>query len=587
MAQVPFSPVPSAAPSGAGLPNVQSNAPAAAFGGDIATAISGMGKEISGAGNEVYERAIWLQNLNNQAEAKKADADYIVAAGKLHAEYQTLEGKAAIDAYPGYTKQLRAARDSIKGSLSNGAVQRLYDGETLGTLSRTILNGASHLATQQKSYVVSAADAEVTAIRERTAQNPTDESGFDDGLKRTDNTIRRIGALRGKPPDAIENDIAANNSAMWATKIESLSKEAPLKAVKLLEDNRDKLVEKDFKRVENVVNNQRDAVVSANIATDLISSNVNDDGTLKVPMAELQDRARKQAAEASPDDAAFVTKTVRALDAEYNQRKYAMKQERWDNIQAVDGAIQSGAGSMQQLLADPKSSAAYYALPKSEQLKVPAKIDNYIKARDRGSNERTMTELNGMKNNDVESFLNVDPTDERYKLSQPQIRQVQEAQVKVKKQTAQDPRVDRAMGWMRGGFGAQMEAMGVFRRTVSNKTDYDHLTGAVQSALDIWQEDHKKPPTNKEFNEQIAPQILKQNKEPGRFGLYGYGVFGNDRTIYNHDTSSTDYQNFVSAQKSDIVAKGGSEPSDEELYKAYTRLQLLKLYPAKKKGEVK
>lgn len=585
MAQVPYSPVPSVAPSGAGLPAVSPNIPAAAFGGDIATAISGMGKEISGAGNEVFERAIWLQNLNNQAEAKKADADYILAAGKLHADYQTLEGKAAVDAYPDYTKNLRATRDSIKGSLSNGASQRLFDTESMGTLSRTVLNGASHLAGQQKAYVVSAADADVTARRERTAANPTDESGFNTDLAKSNDTIERIGKLRGKPPEAIDNDKLANTSAFWATKIEGVAKEAPLQAPKLLEDNRAKLTEKDFKRVENVVNNQRDAVGSANIAQDLLKAHMDDEGNLTAPMAEIQAKAKALAATFSPDDPQFITKTVRALDAEYNQRKYAMKQERFDNIQAVtDAYVTHGASNMQQLLADPKASAAYYALPPSEQAKVPAKIDNYIKSRDRQDNERNMTQLMGMKNNDVEGFLNLNPEDPQYKLSQSQVQQVMAQQQKVKAQTTQDPRVDRAMSWMRGGFGAQMEAMGVFRRTVSNKTEYDHLTGAVQQALDIWQEDHKKPPTSKEFSEQIAPQILKVQKEPGFMGIYG-GPFGTDRTVYRHDTGSKDYQNFVTAQKADIVAKGGSEPSEEELYKSYTRLQLLKLYPAKKKSE--
>lgn len=588
MATVPYSPVPQQSVSGAGLPTVQPNIPAAAFGGDIATAISGMGKEVAGAGNELYERAVWLQNLNNQADAKKADADYIVRSGDLHAKFSTLEGAEAIKAYPQYTQQLRSLRNSIKGSLDNRMSQQMFDSESLPTLSRSIFNAAGHVAGQQKKYVIDAAQANVAATRESVAANPNDEQGFNDGLRKSNDTIDRIGRLRGQPPEVIEGDKAANTSAFYATKIENVAKEAPLQAPKLLEDNRAKLTEKDFKRVENVVNNERDAVGSANIAQDLLKSHLDDEGNLIAPMAEIQAKARDLAAKFSPDDPQFITKTVRALDSEYNQRKYAMKQEKFDNIQAVtDAYVTNGVTNMQQLLVDPKASAAYYALPPSEQAKVPGKIDNYIKSRDRQANERSMTELMGMKNNDVEGFLTLNPEDPAYKLSQPQIRQVMEQQQKVKKQVGQDPRVDRAMTWMRSGFGAQMEAMGVFRRTVQNKTDYDHLTGAVQQALDIWQEDNKKPPTNKEFSEQIAPQILKVQKEPGAFGLYGYGVFGNDRTIYKHDTSSTDYKNFVEIQKADVVGKGGSEPSEEELYKSYTRLQLLKLYPAKKKGEVK
>lgn len=588
MAQVPYSPVPNVSPSGSGLPTISPNIPAAAFGGDIATAISGMGKEITGAGNEVYERAIWLQNLNNQAEAKKADADYIVRSGQLHAEFNTLEGDQAIKAYPGYTQKLRALRESIKGSLGSRMSQQMFDSESLGTLSRSIFNAAGHVAGQQKAYVVSAAEADVAARRERTAANPNDEAGFNTDLAKSNDTIERIGKLRGKPPEAITNDKLANTSAMWATKIEGVAKEAPLQAPKLLEDNRSKLTERDFKRVENVVNNQRDAVGSANIAQDILKAHMDDEGNLTAPMAEIQTKARALATQFSPNDPQFITKTIRALDAEYNQRKYAMKQERFDNIQAVtDAFVTHGVSNMQQLLANPKAAAAYYALPPSEQAKVPAKIDNYIRSRDRQANERTMTEMLGLKNNDVEAFLNISPEDEKYKLSQSQIRQVMTEQTKVKKQVAQDPRVDRAVRWLKEGFRSQMQALKIDSRTQQNKEDYDHMTGAVQQALDIWKENHpnKPMPDNEEFNKQIAPGILRQTKEPGIFGYWG--PFGTDRTIYRHDTGSKDYQTFVSTQKADITAKGGSEPSEEELYKAYTRLQLLKLYPAKKKGEVK
>ena len=70
MPQVPYSPVPQVAPTGSPLPEVRSNVTAASFGGDVAHAIQGFGREAAGAGNAIYERALWLQGLNNQAEAR-------------------------------------------------------------------------------------------------------------------------------------------------------------------------------------------------------------------------------------------------------------------------------------------------------------------------------------------------------------------------------------------------------------------------------------------------------------------------------------------------------------------------------------
>ena len=144
----------------------------------------------------------------------------------------------------------------------------------------------------------------------------------------------------------------------------------------------------------------------------------------------------------------------------------------------------------------------------------------------------------------------------------------------VKQGPNQDPRVPRAMQWMQGAFGSQMEALGVYKWTTANKDDYNHLTGTVQSALEVWKETHPQSPTYKEFIEQIAPQILQERAEPG--WLWGT----NKKPFYDQPTPSK----FVEEMKANIVDKGGVEPTPEQLNRAYIRTQLMKLYPAGKKG---
>ncbi len=585
MATVPYSSVPSVAVSGAGVSEVSPNVQAGAFGADVAHAISGVGKAIEGAGNEVYERAIWLQNQQNQADARQASADYTIAAGKLHADYNALEGKNAVDAYPKFTQNLKDLRSQFGGRLDSPMARQMYDNESLGTMSHAIFNGSSHAAGQQKAYIVGSMDADITSQFEQAARNPKDEIGFGKALTNVEATVRQKGRLQGLPPEAVDNSIAMVKSKFWASKFENQAKEEPFQAQSAMYENRENMTAADFKRTEALVGAQVHAVGSVNIANDYIKAHTDDDGNFTGSIDEAHKAIKDLATKMSPDDALFPAQAVKAFDSALNQDRYAKRVEKSEAIQGVNGAIVNGANSMQELLADPAGYAAYKNLPDSEKRKVPGMINNYVKARDYRDNQRAMTEITGLKNNDVEAFLNLNPTDESYKLSQAQIRQVQDMQAAVKKQTAQDPRVDRAMSWMRAGFGAQMEAMQVFRRTTANKADYDHLTGAVQQAIDLWQEDHKKPPTNKEFNEQIAPEILKVQKQPGMFGLYG-GPFGSDRAIFQHDTSSKEYTSFAEQAKADIAAKGGSEPSDEEIYKAYTRVQLLKLYPAKTKALV-
>src|SRR5258708_2202373 len=52
---------------------MQPRVPAAAFGGEGAQAVSGLGRTVAGAGDEIFSRAIALQNLQNAAEATEAD----------------------------------------------------------------------------------------------------------------------------------------------------------------------------------------------------------------------------------------------------------------------------------------------------------------------------------------------------------------------------------------------------------------------------------------------------------------------------------------------------------------------------------
>lgn len=589
MPQVPYSPIPQAT-GGQTLPTVSVNAPEGAFGGDIARAISGLGKTVEGVGDAIAERALWLQNLNNQAEARAADAKFITESGKLQAEFNSLEGDRAMKEYPVYQEKLKALRGQIRSGLTTRGSQDMYDGQTLGTLSRAVFNGASHTAAAQKKFVIDSMEAQRTAWREEAATTPMDDAAIERNVVRTRQSVREEGRLRGAPPEAVANNEKAYTSAIYATRIETIAKELPLQGPEELRKLRDRLIEKDFKRVEAVVNNQRDAYGSAKIATDLIAAHTDEDGDLKVPFPELQAKARELAKRFSPDDPAFETKTERALSSEWNQRKYARKQEQYDNRDILNAGILSGnVNNLEQLLADPKLSAAYYALPERDRLKVPAQIDGYIKARDRQYNEQAFTKLMGLRSNDVAEFLDVDATDAKYKLSQSQIRQVQTEQAKVKRQTGNDPRVTKYMGYMRDVAASQMEALGVFSRTTRNKEDYDHLTGAVQSAIDIWKENHKRPPTPEEFKEKIVPFILREQAQSWDDFLKSdrsfWRLWPSKEPIFRQDTSMQEFDLFKADWTKRTKDKYGFDPSEHEIYKAYVKHQLLKLYPKKGAGE--
>lgn len=570
--QVPYSSVPQTGLADISTPEMNPRIPAAAFGGEVAQAASGLGKVTQGAGDEIFQRAIALKNLDNEAEAKQAASDYQIKVGELHANYSALQGKDAVEGFKKYTQDISALRHQMRDGLSTSMAQKHFDSDSLSTMGRTIFNGAGHAATENKKYIAGASAARVESAQDE-AFHDTSDAALENGKRVINREVRDTQShLAGWSPEKTDEVVKQQQSTLISKRIGGIARTDPFKAATMLGDYKDQLTADDFLRVDNTVRAQGRAIGSVNIANEIYTAGKGSDTEPTKSLSVMEAEARAAAKAKDPDDPLLETHTVAALRGQYNQDLYAKKQEYWQNEQTLAGAIAKGVKNEQDLRADPVVAAAIDALPKDKRLNIPARINSYNAARDKVANEEQFRTLMGQANNDVEGFLSVDPFSQK-NLNQQQMNQVAAKQAKLKASQAQDPRVDRAMSWMRGSMGAQMEALGVFKRTTSNKDDYDHLTGAVQSSLDLWQETHNKPPTNKEFLEQIAPQVLQTRTEEG-------WLWNSKKPFFTQDIPS----DFTDKTKADVIAKGGLEPTPEQIYKAYVRTQLMKLYPTKMKS---
>lgn len=235
MPQVPYTGVPQVAPQDTPIPRYQADAGPAAFGVNIAQATQHLGEVAQGAGSELFARGLAMQDLYNHSEAQQADADYMQKSGELHAQYSSLEGKAAVDAYPKYIQDLQDARTGIRDNLSNGMSQKLFDGSSLSTMGRTIFNGAGHAATQNKQYALGASKARVAAMGDQALSTPADSDAFQDSLADTEDEVRAQGLLQGADPDSINQAVAQEKSKLWGNRITGLAKQQPFTAGKLLD----------------------------------------------------------------------------------------------------------------------------------------------------------------------------------------------------------------------------------------------------------------------------------------------------------------------------------------------------------------
>lgn len=577
MPQVPFTGAPQVNPDYQPTPRYTADATPAAFGVNVSQAIEGLGKTADTVGNELFTRGLAMQDLYNHSEAQQATADYMQKAGELHANYSSLQGKAAVDAYPQYIDDLKTARKTIASGLSNSMSQKMYDSESLSTMGRTIFNGAGHASEQNKQYAINSVDSRIKQQVDLAATSD-DPTAVTAARKEIASLSAARTSLKGQDPDSAEEYSKVINSSLDFNVIKETARTAPSKAQEILQDRRSQMTAADFDRAQTVVDNAQRAVGSVNIAQKIIQSHIGDDGKADVSFEAMQHEAEIEAKKIAPDDALMQKHTVDALKGLFNQKVYADKQFRWDNTQTVDAAIQNGVKDIQELRADPKIADAIDNLPKQDQLKLPARINAYNAARDRVANQESLTRIAGLRNNDVESFLNLDPTDPSLWLNQSQQREVMTWQTQDKKRQNDDPRVMRAMTWLRGSRGPELAALGVFHRDNKNPDDYDHMTGTLSSALDLWQQAHGKPPSYDDVVNKIGPQVIQSRAVPGSW----WGT--NNEPFFKPDVNSQEYKNFVEKTTRDVVDAGGTIPTDQDIDRAYTRMQLLKLYPSKAKS---
>lgn len=571
MPQVPYSPVPQVAPTEQGAPNVAINTPLAAFGGETAAAVSHLGTALEGSGNELFARAVALKQLANETEAKEADAKYMIGAGELHAQFSALQGQDAVKAYPKYAQDLQDLRQKTRDSLSNDMARRMYDSSSLSTMGRSIFNGAGHAASQNKAWTINTQKAQIDLDAKTVEDNPGDESLFADKLQRVQAGARHLSALQGLGQDSPqEKDLVLKaTSKLWAQRITGLAHTAPFEAAKMLDEHRTELTTDDGLKVETTVRSQGRAVGSVNIANEVYAAGRETDTSPGKSLKQMEDEARAKAEQFDPKDPLLATHAISALHGIFNQDKYAQRQIKYDNEQIVADGIRSGVKDEQELRANPKVAAAIDALPKSDQLNIPKRINAYNAAANKVTNEDTYFKLKGLASNDVEAFLNTDVTKEQ--LSKGDMNKLMDLQTKLKKIPDADPRVGRAVKQLQGARGSELEALGIYKRTEKNKDDYDHFTGALQSALDVWQETHGKPPSYKELTEDIAPEVLKQRTVPG--WLWGT----NQVPTYNITPPSDWSEKLIT----DVKSKGGLEPTPEQIQRAYVRTQFMQLYGKK------
>jgi hypothetical protein len=201
-ANYPTQQVPQVAPSPTPGPDTQqiSGVSPNAFGAGIGLAFQGLGKDFATSGDELAKNAIELQQLKNYDTVNTSFLNGSVEAGQLAAQFKSLTGKDAVEAYPKYQADLLGLRDKYKEGM-NPMAARMFDQEFSRRLGFALMDGASHAATEQRKAFVANAQAVQYNTLGDIAQNPTDETRFQSNLATMRNQARTEMVTQGYAVD--------------------------------------------------------------------------------------------------------------------------------------------------------------------------------------------------------------------------------------------------------------------------------------------------------------------------------------------------------------------------------------------------
>lgn len=490
-----------------------------------AQAYDNMGNTLEGVGNKIFERAMGLQELENETKVNNAAVAYGAYEGQERMKIDSLKGEGANSTVLAAKQQeWEAKRQELRNTLPLTA-RKSFDGETLGVLGSMVNHAATHFSQQTKLAAGGAATSLNSMDIERSirSDDPAEVERLWGGIeKRTRETIAPINNWSKEETELRLNDLKAE---IAAGKIKNVAETDSSKALEMLEANR------KLKEGEGVI----DSKLYEQLHTTLMGEQTRQQGRnigLRVQnddpeasLSEKEDKARKMAEEVNPHNPDLPHAAVAEVDARHNKYRQDLIQEEARNLDKVHESLYGYAnpdGKMpttpDELFAPgPEYKSAYEHLNNANRNKIDAGLRNNAKGDfpETEATRRLRWELDNIAQDDPARFKDMDfshlqiPISDRVALHNRQL-QIKKEGIKLEN----DPNTARAMGIL--------SSNGILTRDISkagNLTKYNQFAGGLREAI---QQEEKILKYSRPLNEKeiitIGRVLLDKISKTGWFG---------------------------------------------------------------------
>ncbi len=310
MPAVPTAVVPSVTPQGnTGIPyQTAAGATSDAFGGQIGTAEQGLARQIEQTGDVLAKHALKMQEDVNASTAKDLFLAGDVEVGKLTVDYNALEGANRVNAYPKFVEDIGAVRAKYKELAPNSDVSRRFDQDFARRVGYSIVDGARSAATANKQYQKDTNTAVQTNAMGHIAANAQDDNRFKTELGIGLDTVKSSDDYKGGSPETRQAREQAFTSQAWSTRLQSMSKNDPLRARELLEKNKDSIDGITHLKLQDTINQQIINVQSRVDSDKIVQSGALVDPTLAERLKKIEGYSEKPYADFKQTSSGYGTK---------------------------------------------------------------------------------------------------------------------------------------------------------------------------------------------------------------------------------------------------------------------------------------
>lgn len=510
---VPYNPVPSVTPQSPGE-SVSVSTPDAAFGVNIGNALQHLGSSTAEAGTELFNRAIAIQDLTNQADARNAVTKLMDTMAKPRADFLALKEKDAVNGLQPYLDLANNTNKDIRSTLTSPMAQKYYDQESSFFMRNNVIAASGHAGTEGKAYVVGTATSGAW-LAANGLTDPNSDIEFHQRLGNINGKVDTIKHEEGWSDEQAQEATIKFTSHAWANRIDQINQTNPQAAlVKYNEAVANGQITGDDQKViyDRILAKNR--TVGTRVLGDQIIAD-NKDKPIEAMVAD----AEKRAPAVSMGDPEYLKDLENYIRQRVNYGRWAVQQQNEQGkSDIITGIAKYEPHSAAELLTQPGMQSAYDMMKPIEQAGLQKLIGSYWSSKQRlatALGEEQYNSLRAMAVSDPQAFLEQDPS--TWKVSSGQLVGLIQLRAKVTRGEDIDPHMKQAMTFMHNNFGAELNALGVYSRNKNDPEEYDKYTSALYQAINSWMETHngKAPDNNQMF--ELGKGVLKTHTVKGWF----------------------------------------------------------------------